>query len=158
MTVHRVLHGVLSTIRRCGEVPDAAVLVVRHTAGQARRRTGGPGEPAPAGGAARPGGQRRHPGRHVPYDRPARRNSLRHKEPLGPHQPRPSRRAASSTSHTPGASSRTAAGDLSDLSEALLDASPRTGCVNEELTRVYVYSGNGRIILYRYGKSMAACR
>jgi hypothetical protein len=39
----------------------------------------------------------------------------------------------------------------------LLGASPRTGCVNDELTRVHLNPGSGRIILYRRGQSMAAC-
>jgi hypothetical protein len=43
------------------------------------------------------------------------------------------------------------------LVRAMLDAGPRTGCVDEELTREHLYIGINRIILYRYGESMAAC-
>jgi hypothetical protein len=36
-------------------------------------------------------------------------------------------------------------------SKAMLGASPRAGCINEELTRVHLHPGIGRIILYCYG-------
>ncbi len=46
---------------------------------------------------------------------------------------------------------RTRTNILRTWSKAMLDASPRTGCVNEELTRVRLNPGIGRIILYCYG-------
>jgi hypothetical protein len=46
----------------------------------------------------------------------------------------------------------------SNVSEAMLGASSRTGCVNEELSLEHLYLGVGGIVLYRYGESMAAYR
>jgi hypothetical protein len=43
-------------------------------------------------------------------------------------------------------------------SEAMLGASSCTGCVNEELSREHLDVGVGGVVLYRYGKSMAAYR
>ena len=41
----------------------------------------------------------------------------------------------------------------------MLDARSRSGCVNEKLSREHLYLvGNDGIILYRYGKGMAAYR
>jgi len=46
----------------------------------------------------------------------------------------------------------------SNVSEAMLGASSRTGCVNEELSLEHLYLGVGGIVLYRYSESMAAYR
>jgi hypothetical protein len=46
----------------------------------------------------------------------------------------------------------------SNVSEAMLGASSRTGCVNEEPSLEHLYLGMGGIMLYRYSESMAAYR
>jgi hypothetical protein len=78
-------------------------------------------------------------------------------------RPRPAARRPSGTSGNGrprlklGQPNKTRTGSISLRSEVMLGASSRTRCVNEKLTRENKIPLDG-IILYRYGKSMAACR